>query len=115
MAGGDVFRVLGAAFRSSLPGAHTFRWSVQAGPVRKALSVPDLSRRGFLGAAVAVTGAAVVGATASPAAPDTLSALARGHGRHGDIRDIEHVVIVMQENRSFRPLLRIAARGARLR
>ncbi|HEX3591451.1 MAG TPA: twin-arginine translocation signal domain-containing protein [Pseudonocardiaceae bacterium] len=76
--------------------------------------MPDLSRRGFLGAAVAVTGAAVVGATASPAA-DALSALARGHGRHGDIRDIAHVVIVMQENRSFRPLLRIAARGARLR
>ncbi len=64
--------------------------------------MPDLSRRGFLGAAAAVTGAAVVGATAAPtAAADTLSSLAQQHGRRGDIRDIKHVMIVMQENRSF--------------
>jgi phospholipase C len=59
----------------------------------------DLSRRGFLGAGAAVTGAAVVGAAANDAqaAPKPL-----GKGRrHGDIRDIKHVMILMQENRSF--------------
>src|SRR5882757_5444401 len=56
----------------------------------------DISRRGFLGAAAAVTEAAVVGG-ALPA-----DALASGPSRsHGDIRDIKHVVILMQENRSF--------------
>jgi len=56
----------------------------------------DFTRRGFLGAAAAVTGAAVVGG-ALPA-----DALASGPSRrHGDIRDIKHVVILMQENRSF--------------
>jgi phospholipase C len=64
--------------------------------------MPDLSRRGFLGAAAAVTGAAVVGTTAAPAAEAaTLSEIAKQHGRHGDIRDIKHVMVVMQENRSF--------------
>ncbi|MEV6901799.1 phosphocholine-specific phospholipase C [Amycolatopsis sp. NPDC051372] len=62
----------------------------------------DLSRRGFLGAAAAVTGAAVVGAgglaaneakaSPRPAVPSK---------RYGDLRDIKHVVILMQENRSF--------------
>jgi phospholipase C len=56
--------------------------------------VSDLSRRGFLGAAAAVTGAAVVG----PALPDAQAAKPR---RHRDIRDVRHVVILMQENRSF--------------
>ncbi|HEX5120170.1 MAG TPA: phospholipase C, phosphocholine-specific [Pseudonocardiaceae bacterium] len=59
----------------------------------------DLSRRGFLGAAAAVTGAAVVGTTAAPAAAASPGAPGR-HGRHGDIRDIKHVMVVMQENRS---------------
>src|ERR1700743_1475437 len=64
--------------------------------------MPDLSRRGFLGAAAAVTGAAVVGTTAAPAADGaTLPEIAKQHGRHGDIRDIKHVMVVMQENRSF--------------
>lgn len=68
----------------------------------------DLSRRGFLGAAAAVTGAALVGA-ATPAAdaqgaanasekPSKRRAKPR---RHGDIRDLKHVVILTQENRSF--------------
>ncbi|HEX5406007.1 MAG TPA: alkaline phosphatase family protein [Pseudonocardiaceae bacterium] len=66
--------------------------------------MPDLSRRGFLGAAAAVTGAAVVGTTAAPAA--SAAEVAEGehgkqHGHHGDIRDIKHVMIVMRENRSF--------------
>lgn len=60
----------------------------------------EISRRGFLGTAAAVTGAAAIGAAipgAAAAAPGT----SRTAKRHGDIRDIKHVVIVMQENRSF--------------
>jgi phospholipase C len=61
----------------------------------------DLSRRGFLGAAAAVTGAAVVGA-AVPSTDAVASPEQAGKGpRQGDIRDIKHVVILMQENRSF--------------
>ena len=63
-----------------------------------------ISRRGFLGAAAAVTGAGVAGAAlpagdaqASPASPRPPVK----HPRHGDIRDVRHVVILMQENRSF--------------
>ncbi|HEY3607314.1 MAG TPA: phospholipase C, phosphocholine-specific [Pseudonocardiaceae bacterium] len=56
----------------------------------------ELSRRDFLGAAAAVTGAAVVGA-ALPAGEAQAASL----HRHGDLRDIKHVVILMQENRSF--------------
>ena len=70
----------------------------------------DLSRRGFIGGAAALAGAAAVGAEASPAAAQTARQLAPGaksaanpgpQKRHGDIRDIKHVVVVMQENRSF--------------
>ncbi|HET6501134.1 MAG TPA: phospholipase C, phosphocholine-specific [Amycolatopsis sp.] len=62
----------------------------------------DLSRRGFFGAAAAVTGAAMAG-TAGLAAPDAqASPEPPGNpGRHGDLRDVRHVVILMQENRSF--------------
>jgi len=58
----------------------------------------ELTRRTFIGGAAAVTGAAAV-ATVAPAA----SAQANPARRrlHGDIRDIKHVVILMQENRSF--------------
>ena len=49
-----------------------------------------LSRRKFLGA-----GAAVAATTALPAAAKPKSR------PHGDLRDIKHVVVVMQENRSF--------------
>ena len=67
----------------------------------------DLSRRGFLGAAAAVTGTGVVGAALpgsdAQAAPQESPKPADRpkHRRHGDIRDIKHVVILMQENRSF--------------
>ncbi|MBO0885743.1 MAG: twin-arginine translocation signal domain-containing protein, partial [Mycobacterium sp.] len=64
----------------------------------------DLSRRGFLGAAAAATGAAVIGAAApadAQAVPDTSPTSSAKPERHGDIRDIKHVVILMQENRSF--------------
>jgi len=56
----------------------------------------ELSRRGFLGATAAAAGAAVIGA----ALPAT-DAQASPTSRRGDIRDIKHVVILMQENRSF--------------
>ncbi|WP_127359197.1 phosphocholine-specific phospholipase C [Actinacidiphila soli] len=63
--------------------------------------MPDLSRRGFVGAAAAVTGAAVVGA-ALPATDAQASPKPSVKPHHyGDIRDIKHVVILMQENRSF--------------
>src|SRR5215510_9621398 len=58
----------------------------------------DLTRRGFLRAAAAMGGAALV----SAALPDVVEAAAgNDRRRHGDLRDVEHVVIVMQENRSF--------------
>jgi phospholipase C len=64
----------------------------------------ELSRRGFLGAATALTGAAAIGA-AGPAAAADAGRTEPGRGPrpkpHGDIRDIRHVVILMQENRSF--------------
>src|SRR6266581_763025 len=64
--------------------------------------MPELSRRTFIGGAAAVTGAAAM-ATVAPAAsaqakPPAKAARPR---LHGDIRDIKHVVILMQENRSF--------------
>ncbi|HEY6500007.1 MAG TPA: phospholipase C, phosphocholine-specific [Streptosporangiaceae bacterium] len=68
-------------------------------------SMSDLSRRGFIGGAAAIAGAAAVGAEASSAAAETNQPQSAGQKgpqhRHGDIRDIKHVVVVMQENRSF--------------
>ncbi|MFI5610885.1 phosphocholine-specific phospholipase C [Amycolatopsis sp. NPDC051903] len=61
----------------------------------------DLSRRGFLGAAAAVTGAAVVGGRASAAEAAAAPRPSAPQQRNGDLRDIKHVVILMQENRSF--------------
>jgi phospholipase C len=61
----------------------------------------DLSRRGFLGAAAAVTGAAAVGAALPANGAQASTTPAGKNRRHGDIRDIKHVVILMQENRSF--------------
>jgi phospholipase C len=59
----------------------------------------ELSRRKFLGTAAAVTGAAAVGA-ALPGSADASPAPSTTR-RHGDLRDIKHVVVIMQENRSF--------------
>ncbi|HEY4461071.1 MAG TPA: phospholipase C, phosphocholine-specific [Streptosporangiaceae bacterium] len=61
--------------------------------------MPELSRRNLIRRAAAVTGAAVV-ASVSPAT-GALAGTGATRGRHGDIRDIKHVVILMQENRSF--------------
>ena len=62
----------------------------------------ELSRRSLLGATAAVTGA-VAASVALPAAAAHAdsSPEPREPGRHGDIRDVKHVVILMQENRSF--------------
>ncbi len=61
--------------------------------------MPDLSRRDlFRGAAVAA--GAAVASSVTPAA-GALAGSAGPDGRRGDIRDIKHVMILMQENRSF--------------
>ena len=66
--------------------------------------MPEISRRNLIRGAAAVGGAAAVSVTAAAQDAD---AAARQHGakgggpRHGDIRDIKHVMILMQENRSF--------------
>jgi phospholipase C len=59
--------------------------------------MPKLSRRTFLGAATAITGAAAIGVSA----PAAEAASAQKRKLHGDLRDIKRVVILMQENRSF--------------
>ncbi|MFC1408586.1 phosphocholine-specific phospholipase C [Streptacidiphilus sp. N1-12] len=59
--------------------------------------MPELSRRGFIGAATAITGAAAIGVSA----PAAEAKAAPKPKLHGDIRDIKRVVILMQENRSF--------------
>ncbi|NMO52454.1 phospholipase C, phosphocholine-specific [Actinoplanes sp. TBRC 11911] len=56
-----------------------------------------LSRRTLLGGAAAITGAAAVGASIA----DPAEAAGRPRHPHGDIRDVQHVVVIMQENRSF--------------
>src|SRR5215472_6970149 len=57
--------------------------------------MPDLSRRSLIRGAAAVSGVAAAAVTPKAAQAATRQA------RHGDIRDIKHVVILMQENRSF--------------
>ncbi|MCX5385836.1 phosphocholine-specific phospholipase C [Streptomyces sp. NBC_00083] len=53
-----------------------------------------LSRRAFVGASAATAAAAAVGL------PDTATAAAASHPK-GSIKDVKHVVVLMQENRSF--------------
>lgn len=60
-------------------------------------SSPSLTRRRLLGAA-----AGVAAATAADLMPPNLQrALAESPNRTGSLRDIKHVVLLMQENRSF--------------
>jgi phospholipase C len=62
----------------------------------------DLSRRGFIGAAAAVTGAVAADAVMPAAEAQAKDSPRPSRQRlHGDIRDVKHVVILMQENRSF--------------
>jgi len=60
--------------------------------------MPDLSRGNLVGHAAVVAGTAAV-TSAAPAAGALADTAERG--RYGDIRDLKHVVILMQENRSF--------------
>lgn len=70
--------------------------------------MPEISRRNLIRGA-AVVGGAVAAATVSASAAaeganaaTTAQAAGQASGpRHGDIRDIKHVMILMQENRSF--------------
>lgn len=60
--------------------------------------MPDLTRRRLLGSAAgAIGGAAAL--TLLP--PSIQQAVAAGPATHGSLDDIEHVVLLMQENRSF--------------
>jgi phospholipase C len=62
----------------------------------------EISRRGFLGAVAAVTGAAAAGAVLPATAAQAEGASKPFKPRlYGDVRDVKHVVILMQENRSF--------------
>lgn len=65
--------------------------------------MPELSRRNFLGTAAAVTGAAAVGAALPSASAAAAPTQKPGHPPkpYGDIRDVKHVIVIMQENRSF--------------
>ncbi len=60
--------------------------------------MPEMSRRRLLGSAGGVTGAALA-STLLP--PNVRKALAAGPATRGSLRDIKHVVLLMQENRSF--------------
>ena len=69
--------------------------------------MPEISRRNLIrGAAVVGGAAAAASVSVSAAAESADAATLAGAGKsstplHGDIRDIKHVVILMQENRSF--------------
>jgi phospholipase C len=60
--------------------------------------MPELTRRRLLSGAAAAAAAAAA-ATLMP--PNVQQALAQGLPSRGSLRDIEHVVVLMQENRSF--------------
>jgi phospholipase C len=60
--------------------------------------MPELTRRRLLGSAAGAVGGA---AALSLLPPSVQKAVAAGPPRAGSIREIEHVVLLMQENRSF--------------
>jgi phospholipase C len=60
--------------------------------------MPEFTRRRLLGSAAAATAAAAA-ATLMP--PNVQAALAQTPPKRGSMKDIEHVVVLMQENRSF--------------
>ncbi|MDQ2956004.1 MAG: phospholipase C, phosphocholine-specific [Actinomycetota bacterium] len=64
-----------------------------------------LSRRRFLSGGAAVAGGAVaanlIPAQAADAATAATAGRTKGHKRTGTIKDVKHVIILMQENRSF--------------
>ena len=59
--------------------------------------MPNLSRRRFLAVTAAAAGTVAAGAPPALGGPPR----ATKGPRHGDIRDVKHVVVLMQENRSF--------------
>src|ERR1700749_5338707 len=70
--------------------------------------MPEISRRNLIRGAAVVGGAAAVSATAAAEGANAAvqqaagaSGASGGGPLHGDLRDIKHVVILMQENRSF--------------
>ena len=70
------------------------------------MSVPGLSRRRFLrytglGAAAAVTAGCSRGPAAAAVGGSSAASKALPQGWSGTIADVKHVVILMQENRSF--------------
>jgi len=87
---------------TSSPGAHAEYYATRVAAPDAELRVPrGMSRRALLGVggAAAVAGglASAVGAPDARAMADTLG----GRGLTGTIKDVKHVVILMQENRSF--------------
>ncbi|UQI42997.1 phospholipase [Streptomyces sp. HU2014] len=60
--------------------------------------MPDMTRRRLLGTAAGAVGGA---AALSLLPPSVRRAVAAGPARSGSLSDIEHVVLLMQENRSF--------------
>ncbi len=60
--------------------------------------MPDITRRRLLGSAAGAVGGA---AALALLPPSIQKAVAAGPPRHGSLADIEHVVMLMQENRSF--------------
>ncbi|MEU1820076.1 phosphocholine-specific phospholipase C [Streptomyces roseifaciens] len=60
--------------------------------------MPDMTRRRLIGSAAGAVGGA---AALSLLPPSVRRAVAAGPARRGSLRDIEHVVLLMQENRSF--------------
>jgi phospholipase C len=67
-------------------------------PTSKGQDMPELTRRRLLGTAA---GAAAAAAAATLMPPNVQQALAQTPPSRGSLRDIEHVVVLMQENRSF--------------
>ncbi|TSB18741.1 phosphocholine-specific phospholipase C [Streptomyces benahoarensis] len=63
---------------------------------------PEVSRRRVLGVGAAAAGVAAVGSLLPPSLQQALAADAARPGRRGgELGDIRHVVVLMQENRSF--------------
>lgn len=62
------------------------------------MPTPDMTRRRLLGSAV---GAAAGAAALSLLPPSVQRAVAAGPARRGSLSDVKHVVMLMQENRSF--------------
>ena len=67
--------------------------------------MPEISRRNLIRGAAVVGGAAAMSGTVAAESANAATAQSAAHKPggtvHGDLRDVKHVVILMQENRSF--------------